>query len=215
MAIRAGIIRLHVFTYPPKCVGIWEITFFSFNRIFIEVVYAQCMKYEELNSAHKKIIQKNRMQQTQSTGNDWFCNCFDCDFRTRSRRDCPSPTFPNSSLVTQSKLLLDGWVPSVRSTSNNVLLSFRKYNINSRTAFYCMILGHFLMMLHVNFICSKNIQWNYNTWAFHIECINNYLIISINVSIKDHSYMELHIIKVLTNTCSGEERRTFKYYVLL
>jgi len=56
LPIRAGITRLHVFTHPHKCVRILEITFLSFNRIFIEVICPQHMKLEELNSACKKII---------------------------------------------------------------------------------------------------------------------------------------------------------------
>lgn len=68
LPIRAGIMRLNVFTHPSRCVRILEITLFIFNRIFIEVTYPQCKKLEELNSVYKDII-----LQTQSTSSQYIC----------------------------------------------------------------------------------------------------------------------------------------------
>lgn len=137
------------------------------------------------------------MQQKQSTGKEWFCNCFDWEATTVSHRDCPFPHSPVLPLLLKINLYLMAELPGVHSPSNNVLLAFRKCNNDSRSPFYCTILSHFLMMWHVHLICAKNTPWHCNTWAFHIDCRSNYLIFSINVSIKGHSYMELHTAKVL------------------
>lgn len=68
LSIRAGITGLNVFTHPSRCVRILEITFFIFNRIFINVTYPWCKRLEELNSDYKEII-----LQTQSTSSQYIC----------------------------------------------------------------------------------------------------------------------------------------------